>query len=266
VTPPNGRDDDRDGEVDEAGERAGMSAYMFFIGGVAYPQLDPSDGFQIYQVMQARWVDGTPLTIGGHGLNPGSGLITAHAFAGDPVANRFWSERCPQSAANCGTPNQAGDRRYVVTTGPFELAAGASDEILLALVFGQGSDNLASITALRVAATITRNAYDAGYLDPRPVPGFDGPPAPPASVQIRRPAPNPFTESAAIRISLPDDAVLRVALVDVLGREVAVLAEGSHAAGAHAVAVYGATLAPGVYVARVWVNGESAGALPLTRR
>ena len=66
--------------------------------------------------------------------------------------------------------------------------------------------------------------------------------------------------------SLPAAARVRVSLVDVLGREVAVLADGPREAGPHEVAIDGAALRPGVYVARVWVDGQPAAALPVTRQ
>jgi hypothetical protein len=85
-------------------------------------------------------------------------------------------------------------------------------------------------------------------------------------VQVRRPAPNPFDAAATLGISLPASANLRVALVDVLGREVSVLADGQHEPGPHEIEIDGRPLAPGVYVARVWVDGQAAAALTVTRR
>jgi hypothetical protein len=133
------------------------------------------------------------------------------------------------------------------------------------MVFGQGANHLDSIVELRRAATVVRNAYGAGLLDASQVAGFSAPPGP-LSVQLRRPAPNPFVGESVMSITLPAPAGVRVALVDVLGREVAVLADGPQDAGAHPIAIAGAGLAPGVYVVRVWVNGQPARALPVTLR
>ena len=52
----------------------------------------------------------------------------------------------------------------------------------------------------------------------------------------------------------------RVALYDVLGREVAVAAQGERAAGPHTVALDTAGLAPGVYVVRVVTGGTATDA------
>jgi hypothetical protein len=217
----------------------------------------------MYHWMRGRWTDGTPITEGLGGLN-GGGPAMPTMFPGDPVAGRYWSERCPQRPA-CGSPTSSGNRYMTAASGPFVLESQVPMDVLLAMPFGRGTDHLDSVSKLRVAADVIHNAQSAGLLDAQRVPGFIGP-APPLSIELRRPAPNPFTDEAVMLVTLPAAAGVRVALVDVLGREVAVLADGPHEAGAHPIAIAGAGLAPGVYVARVWVNGQPAGALPLTRR
>jgi hypothetical protein len=248
-----------------AGVTGNLSAMMYFIGGATYPQSDPNSGVEIYHVMRGRWVDGSPLTEAGTGLNPGGAPVTTYAFAGDPVAPQFWSMRCPGSPASCGSPMAPQDMRLVASSGPALLESGSSAELLIALPFGRGETNLASIIELRRAAQVILNANEAGLLAPRRVPGFLDPPTPNA-IELRRPAPNPFDDSATIELTLPAAAGVRVALVDVLGREVIVALDGTLEAGAHEVTIYAAGLAPGVYLARVWVAGQEAGALPVTRR
>jgi hypothetical protein len=151
------------------------------------------------------------------------------------------------------------------SSGPFELRPGEAEEIVYAIVFARGSSHLDSTVELRRAASSVTAAHEGGLLDARRVPGFVGP-APPLSIELRRPAPNPFSDEAVMSVALPAAAGVRISLVDVLGREVAVLADGPHEAGRHPIAISGAGLAPGVYVARVWLNGQPAGALPVTRR
>ncbi|MEM6785851.1 MAG: T9SS type A sorting domain-containing protein, partial [Bacteroidota bacterium] len=67
------------------------------------------------------------------------------------------------------------------------------------------------------------------------------------------PYPNPTATSVAVPLALPETAEVRVAVVDLLGREVAVLAEGRRAAGTHALAFETGGLAPGVYVVQAVV-------------
>jgi hypothetical protein len=64
-------------------------------------------------------------------------------------------------------------------------------------------------------------------------------------------APNPSVGSARVTVDLPEAAVVRVAVLDLLGREVAVLLDGEQSAGTHALPLDAARLAPGVYVVRL---------------
>jgi hypothetical protein len=131
--------------------------------------------------------------------------------------------------------------------------------------FAQGASNLDSIRELREAVVVIRNANEAGLLDAQRVPGFLSPSLP-SRIEIRRPAPNPFDDAATIGLTLPAAAGVRVALFDVLGREVLTAQNGPLEAGAHDVTIDAAGLGAGVYLARVWVAGQEAGAFPLTRR
>ncbi len=68
--------------------------------------------------------------------------------------------------------------------------------------------------------------------------------------------PNPFREQTTLRYALPAPAAVRLAVYDVLGRRVRVLADGFEAAGEKSVAwdgraADGARAAPGVYVFRL---------------
>jgi hypothetical protein len=74
-------------------------------------------------------------------------------------------------------------------------------------------------------------------------------------------APNPFTEAALLRLTLPAPGPARVEVFDALGRRVAVLHDGPLPAGETALRLRGAALPPGVYLARVLAAGG-----PLVRR
>jgi hypothetical protein len=88
-----------------------------------------------------------------------------------------------------------------------------------------------------------------------PVPGAGAGPA--LSV-----APNPVTSAAAVTLSLARPSPVRLAVYDVLGREVAVLHDGPLGAGAHTLTL-GAVLPAGVYVVRAGTD-EGAAAVRLT--
>ena len=83
--------------------------------------------------------------------------------------------------------------------------------------------------------------------DPITTPRDSAPVTPPLALSV---APNPSRGSARVSFALSAPGVTRVRVVDVLGREVAVLADGERAAGAHTVALP-RRLASGVYVVTV---------------
>ncbi|MEP0548385.1 MAG: T9SS type A sorting domain-containing protein [Rhodothermales bacterium] len=76
--------------------------------------------------------------------------------------------------------------------------------------------------------------------------------------------PNPFSGSAEIAFHLPSPGTARLAVYDMLGREVAVLADGRFDAGDHAVQLDGTELPSGVYLVRI--EGEAGAGAVATRR
>jgi choice-of-anchor C domain-containing protein len=74
-------------------------------------------------------------------------------------------------------------------------------------------------------------------------------------------APNPTSGASRIAWSLPREARARLAVYDVRGREVAVLAEGVYGAGAHSARWDTEGAAPGVYLLALETDGQR-----LTRR
>ena len=76
-------------------------------------------------------------------------------------------------------------------------------------------------------------------------------------------APNPTAGRATVAWSLAEPGPARLTVVDLLGRELAVLADGPHAAGPHRAELPSGRLTPGVYVVRL-VAGPTAAAARLT--
>lgn len=157
------------GPVSVEGDTLGVTSFMYFINGGPEGTEDPHLSQEIYNVQQGRWRGGQPLTASGLGYQT-DGPITKFAYPGDPVTGSYWSE--VNNDGN-GAANQAGDRRLVMSTGPFTLQPGESQDIVFGVVFAQGSDNLSSISALRAADILAQAAYDADFDIPTP------PPAPP---------------------------------------------------------------------------------------
>lgn len=73
----------------------------------------------------------------------------------------------------------------------------------------------------------------------------------PDDVYLRPPAPNPIRNRARITYALPEAADVRLTVYDVLGRRVATLEEGRHAAGVHRLTWVPDRPANGVYFLRL---------------
>ena len=63
--------------------------------------------------------------------------------------------------------------------------------------------------------------------------------------------PNPFNPSTTIRFGLPESAQVRLAVYDVLGRQVRVLLDGVREAGTHEVVFDASDLPSGTYLYRL---------------
>ncbi len=122
-----------------------IQSFAYFLNGTTYPRSDPSTGAEAYYFMQGRWADGTPYT------DPLGGFTT-FPLSGDPVAGTGWIDTNP------------GDRRIVLSTGPFDLEPGQSKEIIAAIVMGQGASNLNSLTVVRGEADQIRSLFDSGEI------------------------------------------------------------------------------------------------------
>lgn len=58
---------------------------------------DWEDDQYSFQFMNGFWPDGTPLTMGGNGYNPGSTDITKFAYTGNPLDGTGWIQNIPDS-------------------------------------------------------------------------------------------------------------------------------------------------------------------------
>jgi hypothetical protein len=79
-------------------------------------------------------------------------------------------------------------------------------------------------------------------------------PVAPGRLHLAPPQPNPFASSARLAYTLAEPGVVRLDVLDVTGRTVAVVAEGFRAEGAHEDVFDAAGLAGGVYLVRLQVG------------
>lgn len=161
VAPPDGKDNDRDGLTDEAEERYGMTSLGCHNKGRA-----PDSMISHYNCLQGRWVDGSPMTMGGLGAGT-EGVPTPFAFPGHPPA--YWSE---ENANGQGTSNVAADRRFVMGMGPFSMQPGEEQEIVFAIVWSSGLSRLHSVERLKEDADLVRAYFTGQGYSPAPAPAI----------------------------------------------------------------------------------------------
>ena len=144
-----------------AGDTLGMSSFVFFGAGssISDPDLGVYEGtLQWFNLMQGflprpAWPDTVRL------LDPLTGEATKFWLSGDPVTGTGWID---------GIILPPGDRRLVMTTGPFEMALGDTQELFMALMGGTGLDNISSITVMKFHDDFAQFAYDNDFDLPSP--------------------------------------------------------------------------------------------------
>jgi len=84
-----------------------------------------------------------------------------------------------------------------------------------------------------------------------PLAGIEDAATLPGSFALGQNYPNPFNPSTSISYQLSTDSQVKLLVYDLLGNEVATLANGVQAAGTHTVRFYATALASGVYLYRL---------------
>ncbi len=111
------------------------------------------------------------------------------------------------------------------------------------IVFGGGSNTV---------------SFDNIVIDPLVVTGVDAVPGLPQSTKLDQNYPNPFNPSTTIRFDVAGGAGnVRLAVYDLIGREVAVLVNEPKSPGRYEVALNGSDFASGVYLYRLTAGGYS---------
>ncbi len=122
---------------------------------------DPETAEECYNYMNGLiGINGEPYT------NPQTGEPGVFIASGDPVTGTGWldSDRHP-----------SGDRRFLMTSGPFIMAPGDQQEIVGSLMVAGGPDALTSIRVFKYFDKFAQNAFDSNF-------DLCGPPAPKVTV------------------------------------------------------------------------------------
>jgi len=149
-----GIDNNNNGTIDEIGEDCKMNKLNYFnnsFAGVPWQTTDPENGQEYYNYMNGLWRFGDAFTCGGNGYGAVTGGTVAAnwVYPGDP--NGTVSSDPANTCGNWVENGTAGDRRLILSSGPFTLNAGQMQEVEYAFVTSFDSTSTTNSNLLSVA-------------------------------------------------------------------------------------------------------------------
>ncbi|MFN3530131.1 MAG: T9SS type A sorting domain-containing protein [Bacteroidia bacterium] len=153
-----GIDNNRNGQIDEAGEDVAFSRFIYY-NNDGLPNGNPTTAAHFHNYARGIWKDNTPMVFGGSGypgtmgstttpanfMFPASSDPTGWGIGGNtqsPVSAPFnWSELNPGPGTSANVPS---DRRGMAAMGPFNMGSGETQSMTLALIWSRGSNGAQS--------------------------------------------------------------------------------------------------------------------------
>lgn len=166
-----GIDNDRDGIIDEVGERLVMSKFVYYTRADLAPAYgsDPNNASDFYNYMKGIWKDGADFCYGGTGHPSGAcnGILADFMFPGDSDPQGFGTGMVPQLTWTEQTSsNPIGDRRMLQSIGPFTLNSGETEILHFAALWAWdqfGPDPFSSVELMLEASDSVQAKFDNGF-------------------------------------------------------------------------------------------------------
>ena len=177
------------------------------------------------------------------------GRPTTFMFSGDPVGVTGWLDgNIPGHTGDLRASVGPGERQFAMWTGPFTMAVGDSQEVIVAFVAGLANDRLSSVERMKFTAGVARQWYNrlAGVVT-----GVRPPEELPSEFALEQNFPNPFNPFTVILYSLPVMSPVTLKVYNVLGQDVATLVNESRQPGSYEVEWNARGLSSGVYFYRL---------------
>ena len=182
---------------------AKMSSFHYYSRS-AGPVGDPRSSVDFYNYLRSYWRDGTHVTYDSTGY---MGTInTNYMFPGDPSDTNQWSD-----------VYRPFDRRGIGSTGPYDLAAGASVELDVAFVYARSATDTSiygGLNALKSAIPVVQQFYNAQQSACYLATGVE---EQQANLQVQL-YPNPVKD--VLQIRYPEMLPTNIRIVDVVGKVV----------------------------------------------
>jgi hypothetical protein len=161
----------------------GMTSFNKYINGT-----DPMSSIETYNYMRGVHADSSSIHEFDNTLAP----VTTFQVSGDPVTSTGWLDSNPA------------DRRLFLSSGPFTMLPGDSQEVVTAIIVGQGANRLASIADMRNKDAAAQLVFDLNFDIPAP------PPAPTVYVQAL---------NSGVRLTWGQEPVGNVQISTLLGQK-----------------------------------------------
>jgi hypothetical protein len=151
-----GHDNNRNGLIDEQGEKSIFNGFVYYNVGGNPRNGDPTKYTDFYFYMTNRWKDASDISFGGSGLGPVSSTNPKAKFmfpgANDPFG--FSIGGTVQNPVTLPTIwredslNLPGDRRFLMNSGPFTLRPNEEATTKFAILIGYGGTRLQNVSHL----------------------------------------------------------------------------------------------------------------------
>lgn len=170
ANPNDGVDNDRDGMMDEIGERLMMSRFIYHNNSSGI-QGDPATGEDYYNYMRGIWRDGAQMCFGQNGHPNGGcdvGVPALFMFPGDSDPMGYGTGGVPQplwTEQTAGNPPL--DRRFLMSSGPFAFQSGRTEHIHYGAFWARDTNDIndpfSSADALFLAKDYCQAKFDASF-------------------------------------------------------------------------------------------------------
>ncbi|NCS88278.1 MAG: hypothetical protein AUK34_09200 [Ignavibacteria bacterium CG2_30_36_16] len=185
-------------------------------------------------------------TVGNCIIDSSTGTITKFPLSGDPVTGTGYVYPFR---------NTSGEAGFVMFSGPFTMAPMDTQWVVLALIAAKDSTGLRAITQLRHKADVLRSIPYMNLVTKNVI-QLSMDITLPEYFSLKQNYPNPFNSITKIKFTIPfvgDDISIpvKLKLYDMLGEEIALLADGLYKPGEYEVEFnsnsFGNNLSSGVY-------------------
>jgi hypothetical protein len=201
------------------------------------------------------------------------GKITRFPFWGDPMKKTGWLDGGmePYFWGGTGTFGYSiwpGDVRMMMSSGPFTMALGDTQEVVIAVIAAKGSDGPMSTAVVKYYAKRLRSIYvdlEEAVQSMRQT-ASERQEVMPTEYALSQNYPNPFNPSTTIEFLLPFDLDVRLTIHDLLGRVVNTLVDRRLTAGSYQATWYGNSASGDLLPSGVYVYRLEAGHVQIVRK